>query len=83
MINRVIYKPVYYTGGFPSGSVVKNLPTNAEDMGAIPESGRPWRRNWQPTPVFLPGQFHGQRDLMGYRPWGHKRVRRELAIKQH
>ena len=40
MINRVIYKPAYYTGGFPRGSVVKSLPTNAEDMGAIPESGR-------------------------------------------
>ena len=32
----------------------------------------PWRRKWQPTPVFLPGEFHGQRSLAGYRPWGHK-----------
>ena len=31
-----------------------------------------WRRKWQPTPVFLPGKFHGQRSLAGYRPWGHK-----------
>ena len=30
------------------------------------------RRKWQPTPVFLPGEFHGQRSLMGYSPWGHK-----------
>ena len=29
-----------------------------------------WRRNWQPTPVFLPGGFHGQRSLVGYYPWG-------------
>ena len=32
----------------------------------------PWRRAWLPTPVFLPGEFHGQRSLLGYRPQGHK-----------
>ena len=31
-----------------------------------------WSRNWQPTPAFLPGEFHGQRSLEGYSPWGHK-----------
>ena len=31
-----------------------------------------WRRKWQPTPVFLPGESHGQRSLVGYSPWGHK-----------
>ena len=32
----------------------------------------PWRRAWQPTPVVLPGEPHGQRGLEGYSPWGHK-----------
>ena len=32
----------------------------------------PWRRKWQPTPVFLPGESHGQRSLEGYSPQGHK-----------
>ena len=32
----------------------------------------PWRRAWQPTPVFLPGESHGQRSLVGYSPWGCK-----------
>ena len=32
----------------------------------------PWRREWQPTPIFLPGEFHGQRSLAGYSPWGYK-----------
>ena len=32
----------------------------------------PWRREWLPTPVFLPGESHGQRSLAGYSPWGHK-----------
>ena len=31
-----------------------------------------WRRKWQPTPVFLPGEFQGQRSLVAYGPWGHK-----------
>ena len=31
-----------------------------------------WRRKWQPTPVFLPGEFHGQRSLASYSPWGFK-----------
>ena len=34
----------------------------------------PWRRKWQPIPVFLPGESHGQRSLVGYSPWGHKEL---------
>ena len=33
-----------------------------------------WRRVWQPTWVFLPGEFHGQRNLVGYSPWDHKEL---------
>ena len=33
-----------------------------------------WRKVTQPTPVFLPGEFHGQRSLAGYSPWGHKEL---------
>ena len=39
----------------------------------------PWRRKWQPTPVFLPGKSHGQRGMRGYSLWGLKRVRHNLA----
>ena len=50
--------------------MVKNLPNNAGDagnMGSISGSGRSlWRRKWQPTLVYLPGKFHGQRSLAGY-----------------
>ena len=55
--------------------VVKNPPANAGDMRHRfgPWVGKiPWRRAWQPTPVFLPGESHGQRSLAGYSPWGHK-----------
>ena len=34
----------------------------------------PWRREWLPTPVLLHGEFHGQRSLGGYSPWGHKEL---------
>ena len=34
----------------------------------------PWRRAWQPTQVFLPGESHGQRSLVGYRPWHYKEL---------
>jgi len=36
----------------------------------------PWRRKWQLTQVFLPGEFHGQRSLAGGRRWGHKQSER-------
>ena len=56
--------------------VVNNLPANAGDAreaGLTAGLGKiPWRRARQPSAVFLPGQFHGQRSLAGYSPWGHK-----------
>ena len=34
----------------------------------------PWKRKWQPTPVFLPGKFHRQKSLADYGPWGHSQI---------
>ena len=34
----------------------------------------PWRRKWQPSPVLLPGKFHGLSSLVGYSPWGRKEL---------
>ena len=59
----------------PGGSVGKESTCNAGDPGSIPVSGRyPWRREWQPTSVFFPGESHGQRSLAGYGPWGCKQL---------
>ena len=61
--------------GFLSGSVVKNPPTIRRHMSRWFEHwvGKiPWRRAWQCTPVFLPGESHRQRGLAGYGPWGHE-----------
>ena len=57
--------------------MVKHPPANAgvRDVGSIPRSERYLGvGNWQPTPVFLPGKFHGQRSLAGYNPWGQLRL---------
>ena len=50
----------------------KNPPVVQETW--VPSLGRkiPWRREWHPIAVFLPGEFHGQRSLAGYSPWGRK-----------
>ena len=42
----------------------------------------PWKRKWQPTPVFLRGKSHGQRSLLGYSLWGPKRVRHDWVNEQ-
>ena len=42
----------------------------------------PWRRKWQPTPVFLPGKSHGQRSLTDHSPWGHKGIWHNIVTKQ-
>ena len=65
------------TEAFPGGSVVKTLPVNAGDMRDATRSlGQedPLEEGLAATPVFLPGEFHGQRSLVGYSPWGRKEV---------
>ena len=52
--------------------MVKNLPAMQETQVWSLVGKIPWRREWQPTPLFWPGEFHGQRCLAGYSPWGHK-----------
>jgi len=58
--------------GFPDGSVGKDSACNAGNAGRCkfgPQVGKiPWKRAWQPTPVFLPGECPGQRSLVGYSP---------------
>ena len=56
---------------FPSGSDSKESACNAGDPGSIPGSGRSPGKGNGPTPVFMPGKFHGQRSLAGYSSWDH------------
>ena len=71
------------TMGFPGASVDKEFTHQGRKhkrcgfdlwFGTIP-----WNRKWQPIPIFLPGNFHGQRSLAGYSPWGCK----ELDTTEH
>ena len=74
-MQRSINISVLIPRGFPGCSAVKNLPASAGDagdLGSIPVRKIAWRRKWQPTPVFLPGESHGWRNLEGYSPWGRK-----------
>ena len=53
---------------FPIAQMVKNLPVMQKTQVQSLGQEDPWRREWQPAPVFLPGESHGQRSLVGYRP---------------
>ena len=48
--------------------MVKNLPAMRETWVQSLGQEDPWRSEWQPTPVFLPGEIHGQRSLVDYSP---------------
>jgi len=58
--------------GFPGGPESKEAACNAGDKFNTWVRKIPWRREWLPIPVFLPGEFHGQRSLVGYSPWGYR-----------
>ena len=63
-------------GASQEAQTVKNLPAKKETWEI------PWRREWQSTPAFLLGKFHGQRSLAGYILWGCKRLEGDLPTKQ-
>ena len=76
---RDTVRGLFRGGAFHGGS-------DDKESGFDPWVGMiPWRREWQPTPVFLPGEFHGQRNLEGYSPWGHKELdtTEQLTHTQH
>ena len=65
LFNRVV-------GASLVDKTVKNLPAMQETWVQSLGWEDSWKREWQPTPVFLPGEFHGQRSLVGCIPWGHR-----------
>ena len=64
--------------GFPRGASGKESACQcrrSQRCGIDPWAGKmPWKRAWQPTAVFLPEEFHGQRSLAGYSPQGCKEL---------
>ena len=71
-MGKIIWNLIWFLI-FPGDSHDKESTCNAEVLGSIPWVRKiPWRREWQPTLVLLPGEFHGQRILVVYSLWGHK-----------
>ena len=74
----------YLTLDFPSGAVIEKIACqcrNPRRQEFSPWIGKiPWRRKWQPTPVFLPGESHGQRSLAGY---GHVVTKSQTQRSMH
>ena len=72
-ISKKISVFIFDTWSSLLAQMVKNLPAMKETLKFDPRVRTiPWRSEWQPMPVFLPGEFHGQRSLVGYSTWGHK-----------
>ena len=69
-------------GDLPSAflvnQIIKNPPAMCETQVQPLGGKHPWRREWLSTPVFMPGESHGQKSLVGYSPWG-RRVRHDWA----
>ena len=85
MLSLVNLNQLFPFSDFPGGSDGKASACNAGDRpGFDPWVGKiPWRRKWQPTPVFLPGESHGRRSLVGYSPWGHKESDTTRRLHSH
>ena len=67
---------------FPRWYGGKESACQCRRCGFNPCGGKiPWRKETLPTPKFLPGEFHGQRNLVGYCPWGHKTVGHDWATE--
>ena len=67
-----LIKTTWYHYRNRASKVHTNLPAAQETWVWSLGQEDPWSRKWQPTPVFLPGESHGQRTLASYSPWGHK-----------
>ena len=70
--------------GFPGGTSGKEISCQCRRFRFNPWVWKiPWRREWQLTPVFLPGEFHGQRSLAGYSLWGRKELDTTERLRFH
>ena len=77
LVQRLTYEHTQQAG-FPGGPRGKEAICDYRSLGRKrfdPWVRKiPWRRTWQPPPVFLPGESHGQRSLVGFSPWSLKEL---------
>ena len=84
-LQAVAFKVQIYTviwDTLPFGSDGKESACNVEDVGLIPGLGILWRRAWQPTPVFLPGELPWTEEPEGLRSIGSQRVRHDFTTTE-
>ena len=86
LIIYISFSRYTYTGtlqrGFPDGTSGKESPCQVQETWVwFLSLEDTLRKKWQPTPVFLLEEYHGQRSLLGSSPWGRKRVGQEWASK--
>ena len=76
MIDEAVFLDVKYATSRASlvAQLVRNLPAMQENLVQFLGWEDPLEKEWPPTPIFWPGEFHGQRSLAGYNPWGHKEL---------
>ena len=76
LMNKYFWQHIIYIQGFSGGTSCNETTCQCRShkrTGFVPWVGNiPWKRAWQSTPVFLPGESHGLRTLAGYSPQGHK-----------
>ena len=86
LIRNVNYQALPWIWGFPAVSSGKVSSCQCRSLRRrrvnLWVDTIPWKRKWQPIPVFLPGKSHGQRGLAGYSQWDCQRVGHDLATKQ-
>ena len=74
-IKKKLFKKISVSLGLPRWPCGERIRLQCKRHGFNPLVEKiPWRRKWQPAPVFLPGKSQGQRGLAGYSPWGLKEL---------
>ena len=83
-LSNYLFISMFIIWGLPGGTSGKEPPCQRKRQGFDSWVGKiPWRRKRQPTPVFLPGKFHGQWRLVGYSPWGHQELDMSEQLSTH
>ena len=80
--NQIAHLIDYSVNKVSLGAQWESIHLQCRQCAFDPWVGKIWRWEWQSTPVFPPGELHGQRNLENYSPWSHRRVRHSLATKQ-
>ena len=84
LVSQLYYISYYIRLGLPWWQDGKSICLQCGRPRFDPWVGKiPWRREWQPTPVFLPGESHGWRSLVGYSPQAHKESDRTERLHVH